>query len=96
MSKLTDALQKMNCYSGNIEEFTADLNQTITVIDENDGNPDKLVLQIEDFGKLLQTAWDAVKETMQECEGKKIEIRLPETFAGNIIKFGLNLIGFKF
>ena len=96
MAKLTEALEKVDCYTGNIAEFISELNDKVKVIDAEDGNPDKLVLQIEDFGGVAQVAWDAVKGTMQECEGKTIEVRLPQNLAGNIIGFALSLLGFKF
>ena len=52
-------------------------------------------MQIEDFGTVAQILWNAIKGTMQECEGKQIEVRLPQNFTGRMVEFALNLFGFR-
>jgi hypothetical protein len=43
----------------------------------------------------MQVLWNKFKETAAECEGKTIEVKLPDTWTGMIINAALAAIGFK-
>lgn len=85
-----DTIQKIECYVTNVSEFLQEFE--IKFI-EQDGNVVKV-----DFAtavEMLQSLWDKVKETSLECEGKTIEVELPDGLTGTIIELLLAVIKFR-
>jgi hypothetical protein len=84
-------LEKSECYLGNLSELSGEL-QEVAV--EDDGS----VVSIQgpqDVVAIMQVLWNKFKETAAECEGKTIEVKLPDTWTGMIINAALAAIGFK-
>lgn len=87
---LKDALEDASCYLGNLEELTTEANEVL--VEDTEG---KIVLDFKGGVSLLQIVWDKIKETVSECAGKEIEVKLPDGIAGSLIAAALQLVGFK-
>lgn len=85
-----EVLEKVNCYIGNVSEL---LEAFQTEFIEQDGAVVKI--RLETAKQMLQLLWDKVKEVALECEGKEIQVELPESTTGDVIRFLLNAVGFK-
>lgn len=85
-----DVLGKSECYLGNLAELAARLDD-VTVTDE-DG---KIILDLKGTVAVINTVWSQVKETVKECEGKDLEVNLPDGIIGNILAAALGVIGIQ-
>ena len=73
------------CYSMNFAELASEINVHL------EGN--KVKFTWREYIQLAQIIWDKIKETIQECAGKTIEIKVPPKFS--LISAAFALIGFK-
>lgn len=87
---IKDVLKDASCYTGNIAELTEEVADVM--VEDQDG---KVILDFKGGVALVQVLWDKFKETALECAGKEIQIKLPETLAGQLIGAALGLIGFR-
>ena len=82
-------LRDVECYSANLAEFAKELREKL--IDPNtDGFKP---VNIEFAVATIQTSYNKLQETLLECEGKDLDIKLPDGAAGAIIKLLLEVLG---
>lgn len=87
---IKDILAKGGCYLGNIAEM---FDETADVMVENEEG--KVVLDFNGARDVVQVIWDKFKETMAECAGKEVEVRLPEGVIGGLVAAALGALGFR-
>lgn len=87
---IKDILADAGCYLGNLAEM---FDETSDVMVENAEG--KVVLDFDGFRDVLQIVWNKFKETLSECAGKEIEVKLPGGYVGIILNAALAAVGFK-
>lgn len=90
--KLKAELARVKCYLGNAEEYIDKIDPLFVDLD-NDGKVDKL--SFANWIKLLQTTWDQIKKSQLECQGRTLEVKLPDGWLGNAVNAVLGLIGIR-
>lgn len=85
-----DVLGKSECYFGNIAELAGELDEVI--VQQPDG---KIILNLEGSVAVINTVWAKIKETVKECEGKDLEVNLPDGLVGMIVGAALSAVGIK-
>ncbi len=85
-----DVLSGAECYLGNLEELAGELDEVL--VEDEEG---QIVLTFDGVKSVVQVVWDKVKETVLECQGKEIVVKLPEGLVGNLLAATLQLLGFK-
>ena len=88
---LRPIFKKVECYTANVAELADEVEDML--FEEN--TEGVVVLDFTGVKNLLQILWNKIKETAFECEGKRIEVRLPEGLVGTIIAAALAAVGFK-
>lgn len=87
---LPEVLGKSECYLSNLAELSAELEEVMVT-----ETGEAIEFDLTGIVATVQVLWDKFKETAQECEGKAIEVKLPEGFVGMILSASLAAIGFK-
>ena len=87
---IKDTFGKVGCYSANIAELASEINDEL-VVDEGG----KIKISFFGWIKLIQVFWNKIKETAVECEGKEVEVNLPDGIIGNVVNTLLGAIGLK-
>lgn len=87
LKKSTDDVQ---CYIGNTQELLQDLEGEVFT---DTGNV--IEVDIQKGGTLLQILWDQFKETVLECEGKRVVVKYPAGWQGQLLRFAASFIGFN-
>lgn len=90
-TSLGDVLGKSECYLANFAELAKELGEVVV---EDDGSVIKIDSHKEVVA-ILQVLWDKFKETAEECEGKKIEVEMPEGLFGMITSAAVSALGFR-
>lgn len=87
---IKDILAQGGCILGNVGEMFDETSDVM--VEDADG---KVILNFEGARDVLQVVWNKFKETMSECAGKEIEVKLPSGYVGVILSAALAAIGFK-
>lgn len=69
-----ETLKNLGCYTQNLGELFTDLSVSAAL------EGDKVVIDYTNVLQILQLLHDNVAETLQECEGKQLIFRIPNTF----------------
>lgn len=85
-----DSLEKVQCYMINGAELMGEFRNEFV---EEEGN----VVRFDwTTGiALVNLVWSKIKEAFAECDGKKLEIKLPETFWGRLLSAALTGVGLR-
>jgi len=84
-------LRDIECYSANLSEFAKELRMNL--IDPNTDEFRKVDLSFA--VSTVNSALSKVKETLSECEGRTLEINLPDTPVWSVIKVLLQVLNIK-
>lgn len=87
---IKDILAQGGCYLGNVAEMFDETSDVM--VEDADG---KVILGFEGARDVIQIVWNKFKETLSECAGKEIEVKLPSGYVGIILNAALAAIGFK-
>jgi len=82
-------VKKAGCHTVNVGQFMEELGDKY--IDTNG----KIVLNYSTAVKLVQFVYDKTNESFVECEGKELQIGLPNGMFGMILKMVLKTIGLE-
>ena len=69
-----ETLKDLGCYTQNLGELLTDLSVSAAL------EGDKVVIDYTNVIQIIQLLHDNVAETLQECEGKQLIFRIPNTF----------------
>ena len=69
-----ETLKDLGCYTQNLGELLTDLSVSAAL------EGDKVVIDYTNVLQILQLLHDNIAETLQECEGKQLIFRIPNTF----------------
>ena len=69
-----ETLKDLGCYTQNLGELLTDLSMSAAL------EGDKVVIDYTNVLQIIQLLHDNVAETLQECEGKQLIFRIPNTF----------------
>ena len=69
-----ETLKDIGCYTQNLGELLTDLSMSAAL------EGDKVVIDYINVLQIIQLLHDNVAETLQECEGKQLIFRIPNTF----------------
>lgn len=89
VKKLADVLGSIECYTMNIAELANELDEFV----KDDGST--VELDFQTTIRLIQTVWDKIKETANECEGKELKVTLPDGLPGLLLQALLAGVGLK-
>lgn len=87
---LKQSTDDVQCYIGNTQELLQDLEGEVF----NDTG-EVIEVDIQQGGKLLQILWDQFKETVLECEGKRVVVKYPAGWQGQLLRFAATFVGFN-
>lgn len=85
-----DTLGKVECYTMNAAELIGEFSDEFVDVE---GSVVKF-----DFNtavRLINLLWGKVKETARECEGKEIQVKLPDGLVGQLLAGVLGIVGIK-
>lgn len=85
-----DDLKKTGCYADNVGELLTKVGTDFVDVDG-----DLVTFDFATVIRFINATWSKVKETALECEGKTIQVKLPDGVIGSILAATLQIIGIK-